>query len=225
SANKPVRICCINFLVSPLIIEPINVLRVTLRESKCHEGAYEANDPGYDNSGLSDVVNDWGLRTNVGIHRHYIRNIKERNPQVYMIKRKTVNGWGIERVVLGEVRPIVMRNRTPVSWLCLSRLSRTRMASPSGGRGRPLTFGDGHEPDYGQREFFAAMTHMANTIQEGMAAANAAHANVAAGGESDGPVDARPMTLANFLKINPPTFQETSNPSKADDWFLSVERA
>ncbi|MED6141505.1 hypothetical protein PIB30_104107, partial [Stylosanthes scabra] len=101
----------------------------------------------------------------------------------------------------------------------------TRMASPSRGRGRPRNSSDGHEPDYGQREFFAAMTHIANTIQEEMAAANAAHANVAAGGEGDGPVDARPMTLASFLKINPPTFQGTSNPSKADDWFLLVERA
>ncbi|MED6164694.1 hypothetical protein PIB30_092631, partial [Stylosanthes scabra] len=99
------------------------------------------------------------------------------------------------------------------------------MASPSRGRGRPRNSGEGHEPDYGQREFFAAMTHMANTIQEGMAAANVAHANAAAGGEGDGSVDARPMTLASFLKINPPTFQGTSNPSKADDWFLFVERA
>ncbi|MED6166039.1 hypothetical protein PIB30_105279, partial [Stylosanthes scabra] len=78
--------------------------------------------------------------------------------------------------------------------------------------GRPRTSGDGHEPDYGQREFFVAMIHMANTIQEGMAAANNAHANVAAGGESDGPVDARPMTLASFLNINPLTFLGTSNP-------------
>ncbi|MED6176008.1 hypothetical protein PIB30_083787 [Stylosanthes scabra] len=51
------------------------------------------------------------------------------------------------------------------------------MASPSRRRGRPRNSSGGHEPDYGQREFFAAMTHMANTIQAGMAAANAAHAN------------------------------------------------
>ncbi|MED6161843.1 hypothetical protein PIB30_064577, partial [Stylosanthes scabra] len=81
----------------------MNVLRVTLRESKRHEGAYRANDSAYDNSGLSDVVDDWGV---FGLASrftgHYIRNIRKRNPQVYMMMRKTVNGWGIERVVLGE---------------------------------------------------------------------------------------------------------------------------
>ncbi|MED6151845.1 hypothetical protein PIB30_086260 [Stylosanthes scabra] len=101
----------VHFLVSPLIIEPVNVLWVTLREPKRHEGAYGANDPAYDNSGLSDVVDDWGV---FGLTSRftgcYIRNIKERNPQVYMIKRETVNGWGIKRVILGEVRPIVVRD-------------------------------------------------------------------------------------------------------------------
>ncbi|MED6212914.1 hypothetical protein PIB30_088046 [Stylosanthes scabra] len=99
------------------------------------------------------------------------------------------------------------------------------MASPSRSRGRPRNSSEGHEPDYGQGEFFTTMTRMANTIQEGMAAANAAHANVAEGGEGDRPVNARPMTLASFLKINPPIFQGTTHPSEADDWFLSVERA
>ncbi|MED6212916.1 hypothetical protein PIB30_088080 [Stylosanthes scabra] len=101
----------VHFLVSPLIVEPINVLRVTLRESKRHHGAYGANDPAYDNSGLWDVVDDWGVfGLTSRFPGRYIRNIKERNPQVYMIKRKTINGWGIERVVLGEVRPIVVRD-------------------------------------------------------------------------------------------------------------------
>ncbi|MED6211922.1 hypothetical protein PIB30_078232 [Stylosanthes scabra] len=92
---------------------------------------------------------------------------------------------------------------------------RTRIASPSRSRRRLRNSSEGHEP--GQGEFFAAMTCMANTIQAGMAAANAAHANVVAGGEGDGPVNARPMTLASFLKINPPTFQGTSYPSEVDD--------
>ncbi|MED6174377.1 hypothetical protein PIB30_068498 [Stylosanthes scabra] len=106
----------------------MNALRVTLRESKRHEGAYRASDPAYDNSGLSDVVDDWGVfGLTSQFTGRYIRNVKERNPQVYMIKRNTVNGWGIERVVLGE-----MRMRTPVSWLCLSRLSRWK--------GRRLSF-------------------------------------------------------------------------------------
>ncbi|MED6141324.1 hypothetical protein PIB30_102266, partial [Stylosanthes scabra] len=101
----------VHFLFSPLIIEPVNILWVMLRESKRHEGAYGANDPAYDNSGLSDVVDDWGVfRLTSRFTGGYIRNIKERNPQVYMIKRKTVTGWGIERVVLGEVRPIVVQD-------------------------------------------------------------------------------------------------------------------
>ncbi|MED6189158.1 hypothetical protein PIB30_093095 [Stylosanthes scabra] len=92
-------------------IEPISILRVTLRESKRHVGAYEANDLAYDNSGLSEVVDEWGVfGLTSRFTGRYIRNIKERNPHIYMIKRKTVNGWGIERVVLGEVRPIVVRD-------------------------------------------------------------------------------------------------------------------
>ncbi|MED6116287.1 hypothetical protein PIB30_098815, partial [Stylosanthes scabra] len=60
----------------------MNVLRVTLCESKHHEGAYGANDPAYDNSGLSDVVDDWGVFGLTSRFKgHYIRNIKERNPQ------------------------------------------------------------------------------------------------------------------------------------------------
>ncbi|MED6124044.1 hypothetical protein PIB30_055269 [Stylosanthes scabra] len=199
-----------------LIIELINVLRVTLHESKHHEGAYGANNPAYDNSGLSDL----GHRASCPQG-----SASDSGP-----------GLVLDRSGLAKVIDR-MRIRVPVSWLCLSRwknqkscildrlLVKTRMASPSQGRGRPRNSGDGHEPDYGQKEFFAAMTHMANTIQEGMAAANAAHANVVVGGEGNGPVDTRSMTLASFLKINPPTFQGTSNPSEANDWFLSMERA
>ncbi|MED6165081.1 hypothetical protein PIB30_096190 [Stylosanthes scabra] len=101
----------IHFLVFTLFIELINVLRVTLRESKHHVGAYGANDSADDNSGLSDAVDDWGVFGLMSqLTGRYIRNIKERNPLIYMIKRKTVNGWGIERGVLGEVRPIVVRD-------------------------------------------------------------------------------------------------------------------
>ncbi|XP_016173925.1 uncharacterized protein LOC107616487 [Arachis ipaensis] len=34
-----------------------------------------------------------------------------------------------------------------------------------------------------------------------------------------------PMTLATFLKIQPPTFGGTTNPTEADDWFQAIERA
>ncbi|MED6212238.1 hypothetical protein PIB30_081376, partial [Stylosanthes scabra] len=94
-----------------LIIGPISVLRVTLHELKRHEGAYGANDPAYDNSGLSDVVDDWGSRTSVPIHKALCTQYKGEKPtSIYMIKRKIVNGGGIERDVLEEVRPTVVRD-------------------------------------------------------------------------------------------------------------------
>ncbi|MED6198224.1 hypothetical protein PIB30_064128 [Stylosanthes scabra] len=95
----------------------------------------------------------------------------------------------------------------------------TLKAAPGRGRGR----GRGPHPpmpdefDDGQQGFFAAMTNMANTIQEGIAAANAAHAAAAVAGGGGGPTGDRPMTLASFLKINPPTFQGTADPTEADD--------
>ncbi|MED6169037.1 hypothetical protein PIB30_017605 [Stylosanthes scabra] len=104
------------------------------------------------------------------------------------------------------------------------------MAAPGRGRGR----GRSPQPPVmddlgdGQQEFFAAMTNMANTIQEGIPAANAAHAAAAAAaaaGGGGGPAEDRPMTLASFLKINPPIFQGTANPTDADDWISAIERA
>ncbi|KAL4306109.1 hypothetical protein AHAS_Ahas16G0145400 [Arachis hypogaea] len=34
-----------------------------------------------------------------------------------------------------------------------------------------------------------------------------------------------PMTLATFLKVNPPTFKGSTNPTEADNWFQAMERA
>ncbi|KAL4344210.1 hypothetical protein AHAS_Ahas11G0155600 [Arachis hypogaea] len=34
-----------------------------------------------------------------------------------------------------------------------------------------------------------------------------------------------PMTLASFLKVYPPTFRATSNPTKADNWIQAMEWA
>ncbi|XP_016192368.1 uncharacterized protein LOC107633242 [Arachis ipaensis] len=34
-----------------------------------------------------------------------------------------------------------------------------------------------------------------------------------------------PMTLATFLKIKPPTFRGTTNPTEAENWFQAIERA
>ncbi|MED6128900.1 hypothetical protein PIB30_102578, partial [Stylosanthes scabra] len=35
----------------------------------------------------------------------------------------------------------------------------------------------------------------------------------------------RPMTLAIFLKINPPSFSGATTVTKADDWFREMERS
>ncbi|KAL4315271.1 hypothetical protein AHAS_Ahas15G0168400 [Arachis hypogaea] len=34
-----------------------------------------------------------------------------------------------------------------------------------------------------------------------------------------------PMTLATFLKVHPPTFRGTMNPSEAENWFQAMESA
>ncbi|MED6227700.1 hypothetical protein PIB30_116311, partial [Stylosanthes scabra] len=34
----------------------------------------------------------------------------------------------------------------------------------------------------------------------------------------------RPMTLATFLKVNPPSFSGATTVTKADDWFREMER-
>ncbi|MED6152939.1 hypothetical protein PIB30_096772, partial [Stylosanthes scabra] len=35
----------------------------------------------------------------------------------------------------------------------------------------------------------------------------------------------RPMTLATFLKVNPPSFSGATTVTKADDWFREIERS
>ncbi|KAL4344889.1 hypothetical protein AHAS_Ahas11G0223500 [Arachis hypogaea] len=37
--------------------------------------------------------------------------------------------------------------------------------------------------------------------------------------------DNGPMSLATFLKVNPPVFCGTTNPTEADNWFHAMERA
>ncbi|XP_016206919.1 uncharacterized protein LOC107647355 [Arachis ipaensis] len=34
-----------------------------------------------------------------------------------------------------------------------------------------------------------------------------------------------PMMLATFLKVNPPTFKGTTNPTEVDNWFQAMEQA
>ncbi|MED6221811.1 hypothetical protein PIB30_058297 [Stylosanthes scabra] len=121
----------------------MNVLQVTLRELKRHEGAYGANDPAYDNSGLSDVVDDWGIfGLTSRFTGHYICNIRRKPPIIYDNEkdRKRLGHRGscprgsasdsgpglvLDRSGLAKVTDR-MRIRRPVSWLCLSGLSRQK---------------------------------------------------------------------------------------------------
>ncbi|XP_016164775.1 uncharacterized protein LOC107607321 [Arachis ipaensis] len=56
---------------------------------------------------------------------------------------------------------------------------------------------------------------------QGMTAALGNHAGNGNGGSGEN----GPMTLATFLKVNPPIFRGTTNPTEADNWFQAMERA
>ncbi|MED6129763.1 hypothetical protein PIB30_111100, partial [Stylosanthes scabra] len=96
----------------------------------------------------------------------------------------------------------------------------TRMASGERGRGRGRRGNERDIPTDNQAEFLAAMTNLANTIQAGVAAMNQARGNENADQQAGG----GSMTLANFLKVNPPTFKGSNNPTEADNWFQAMER-
>ncbi|KAL4390656.1 hypothetical protein AHAS_Ahas03G0166900 [Arachis hypogaea] len=104
-------------------------------------------------------------------------------------------------------------------------MDKTRMATHRQGQGQrenedPTSSGS-------QAEFLAVMTQLVNTMQASAAATNQAmermnengnrlRGNLAIGG---------PMTLATFLKVNPPIFRGSTNPTKVDNWFRVIERA
>ncbi|MED6167945.1 hypothetical protein PIB30_007617 [Stylosanthes scabra] len=89
----------------------------------------------------------------------------------------------------------------------------TRVASGGRGRGRDRRGNDRNIPMDNQAEFLAAMTNLANTIQAGVAAMNQARGNENADHQDGGDT----MTLATFLKVNPPTFKGSNNPTEADN--------
>ncbi|MED6213546.1 hypothetical protein PIB30_094442 [Stylosanthes scabra] len=77
------------------------------------------------------------------------------------------------------------------------------MASGGRGRGREQRGNERNIPMDNQAEFLAAMTNLANTIQAGVAAMNQARGNENADHQAGGGT----MTLATFMKVNPPTFK------------------
>ncbi|XP_057730508.1 uncharacterized protein LOC130945829 [Arachis stenosperma] len=42
--------------------------------------------------------------------------------------------------------------------------------------------------------------------------------------ENGGNTGGAPMTLATFLKVHPPTFRGSTNPTEVDNWFQAIER-
>ncbi|MED6195739.1 hypothetical protein PIB30_040918 [Stylosanthes scabra] len=193
-------------------------------------GGLNTDVTGLEPRALSDVVGDMrGLRANVSAHKVVLREVRLIVVRdIYWTGRSSSFLMSLRDGLLmlhGIFLVILYANLRYLCDMCVCLACVTRMETPTRGRGRPRNAPTEDEPDYGQREFFAAMANMANTVQAGMAAVNAAHANPAEGGNGAGPANVRPMTLANFLKINPPTFQGTSDPSEVDDWFLAVERA
>ncbi|KAL4328904.1 hypothetical protein AHAS_Ahas13G0246700 [Arachis hypogaea] len=42
---------------------------------------------------------------------------------------------------------------------------------------------------------------------------------------NDDIMEGAPMTLATFLKVHPPIFRGSTNPTEADNWFQAMERA
>ncbi|KAL4329089.1 hypothetical protein AHAS_Ahas13G0265200 [Arachis hypogaea] len=80
-------------------------------------------------------------------------------------------------------------------------------------------------------ELMVAMTNLANTIQAGPATATHAmrRTRQSAGnknGESaEDNLGGVLRTLAAFLKVDPPIFNGSTNPTEADNWFQAVECA
>ena len=69
--------------------------------------------------------------------------------------------------------------------------------------------------------FMTALENMAAAMQ---ATAEALGQQMNNHGNDGGGVQG-PMTLANFLKVNPPKFKGTTSPNEADTWFQAMERA
>ncbi|XP_016206335.1 uncharacterized protein LOC107646681 [Arachis ipaensis] len=70
-------------------------------------------------------------------------------------------------------------------------------------------------------DFMAALGNMAAAMQ----ATAEALGNQINKGNNGNNGDDGPMMLSSFLKVHPPTFRGTSNPTDADNWIQAIERA
>ncbi|KAL4270832.1 hypothetical protein AHAS_AhasUnG0050400 [Arachis hypogaea] len=71
-------------------------------------------------------------------------------------------------------------------------------------------------------DFMAALGNMAAAMQ---ATAEALGNKINQGNHGNNNDEDGPMTLAIFLKVCPPTFRGTSNPTDADNWIQAMERS
>ncbi|XP_020989539.1 uncharacterized protein LOC110276769 [Arachis duranensis] len=71
-------------------------------------------------------------------------------------------------------------------------------------------------------DFMAALGNMAAAMQ---ATAEALGNQINQGNHRNNNDEDGPMTLATFLKVHPPTFRGTSNPTDADNWIQAMEQA
>ncbi|XP_072076711.1 uncharacterized protein [Arachis hypogaea] len=80
------------------------------------------------------------------------------------------------------------------------------------------------QPADNHAEFIVAMANLANTIEENAAVTLDGNGNDNAKGNGDN-MGGAPMTLATFLKVHPPSFRGSTNPTEADNWFQAMDRA
>ncbi|KAL4300511.1 hypothetical protein AHAS_Ahas17G0208200 [Arachis hypogaea] len=75
----------------------------------------------------------------------------------------------------------------------------------------------------------AAMANLANTMEVNAAVTLQAVQRLGQpagnGGKNGDDLGGAPMTLATFLKVHPPAFRGSTNPTEVDNWFQAMDRA
>ncbi|XP_057721338.1 uncharacterized protein LOC130935556 [Arachis stenosperma] len=94
------------------------------------------------------------------------------------------------------------------------------MATRGRDHGRERDGASNTEPENNPANFMTVLENMAAAMQATVAALGNQAGNR---NGSDG--EKGPMTLATFLKVNPPIFREMTDPIEVDSWFQVMERA
>ncbi|XP_072065271.1 uncharacterized protein [Arachis hypogaea] len=98
------------------------------------------------------------------------------------------------------------------------------MAPRGRGRGRGRSCNNTRAPETNPNDPVNFMTALENMAAAMQATAEALGQQMNNHGNDGGGVQG-PMTLANFLKVNPPKFKGTTSPTEADTWFQAMEQA